>query len=109
LSGVCEGRCDPMNPNTCPVTRVCTARIGDEWYCVEDTSANGGGSSGTGGGGTVSAGGGRAGGASGVGGGAAGGGTVNVNNMGCTCQGGGASLTLAGLLVLARVRRRRAR
>jgi uncharacterized protein (TIGR03382 family) len=107
LSGVCEGRCDPMNPNTCPVGRVCTARIGDEWYCTEDTSVNGGGSAGTGGGGMVSSGGGRAGGSSGVGGGAAGGGTVN--NMGCACQSGSASMALLGLAAMLIRRRRPAR
>jgi hypothetical protein len=106
LSGFCEGRCDPMNPNTCPIGRVCTFQLGSEFYCQEDTSVNGGGSAGTAGG-TSGTGGGRP--SGGVGGGAAGGGNVNVNNMGCTCQSVDPSLALfalAGLIVRARWRRR---
>jgi MYXO-CTERM domain-containing protein len=95
-----------MNPNTCPIGRVCTFQLGSEFYCQEDTSVNGGGSAGTAGG-TSGTGGGRP--SGGVGGGAAGGGNVNVNNMGCTCQSVDPSLALfalAGLIVRARWRRR---
>lgn len=103
ISGVCQGRCDPSNPQTCPSGHVCTA-LANDFYCTVDNSGQGGGSSGTGGGGTS---GGRATGGGFVAAGGAAGGTVTVNNMGCTCQGGGGGLlaALAALLFSTRARR----
>ncbi len=102
ISGVCQGRCDPMNPQTCPAGHVCTP-LANDFYCTVDTSGEGGGTATAGGG----AGGGRrpTGGGTAVGGGAAGG-NVMVNNMGCTCQGQGGALFSALSVLLLAARRR---
>ncbi|MBL8939805.1 MAG: hypothetical protein JNM69_34945, partial [Archangium sp.] len=104
LSGVCQGRCDPGNLSSCPPGHLCQP-LGAEFYCAVDTSGQGGG--GAGGGGGTTNGGGRPGtGGGAVTGGGSAGGTVMVNNMGCTCQGVDAGVSLLALLGLALLRRR---
>jgi hypothetical protein len=100
ISGRCQGRCDPMNPQTCPNGHVCVP-LDNDFYCTIDTSGEGGGNA-AGGGGRRPSGGGAA------GGGAAGGANVMVNNMGCTCQGEGGALFSALSVLLLATRRRRA-
>ncbi len=105
ISGVCQGRCDPANPNSCPAGHLCQP-VGPEFYCAVDNSGQGGG--GAGGGGGTPNGGGRTGTGGGVaitGGGSAGG-NVMVTNMGCNCQGADGGLSLLALLGLALLRRR---
>jgi hypothetical protein len=104
VAGVCESKCDPMDPNTCPAGRVCTVQQGANWYCTPDLSGEGGGPAT--GGGPSGPGGGRA--VPTVGGGSAGGMTM-VTNMGCNCQTQALPWPLWGLLVMMALVRRTVR
>jgi hypothetical protein len=98
IAGSCEGQCDPMGMNTCPLLTTCQELVSKPGTFVCQPADQGSG----GGGGTFASGGGGGGGTSGKGGGAGGG----TGDSGCGCGSAPAGLLLVAVAGVLRRRRR---